>query len=86
MTQAPTTHIPRVPQPMGIKTVTTTQGHSQLISCNLVNTVNTKPTSIPVVISQAPTPMTQAYSLPPPIHIALHSTSTPFTLLNPWQM
>ena len=30
--------------------------------------------------------MTQAYSLPPPIHSAPHSTSTIFTLLNPWQM
>ena len=35
MTQAPPTHIPRVPQPMG------TQGHSQPISYNLVNKVNT---------------------------------------------
>ena len=62
-----------------------TQVHSQPISYHVVNTVNTKPTSIPVVTSQAPTPMTQ-YSLPPPIHSAPHSTSTPFTLLNPWQM
>ena len=80
MTQAPPTHIPRVPQPIG------TQVHSQPISFHVVNTVNTKPTSIPVVISQAPTPKTQDYSLPPPMYSALHSTSTPFTLLNPWQM
>ena len=90
-THAPTTNqIPKIPQPMGTKAVTSTQVYSQPISCNydtntnLVNTINTQPTSMPVVISQAPIPITQTYSSPPPIHSVPNSTT--LQLLNPWQM
>ena len=75
---------------MGTKAVTSTQVYSQPISCNydtntnLVNTINTQPTSMPVVISQAPIPIIQTYSSPPPIHSVPNSTT--LQLLNPWQM
>jgi len=65
---------------MGTKTVTSTQGYSQPISCNydtntnLVITINTQPTLIAVVISQTPIPITQTYSSPPPIHSVPNST------------
>ena len=75
---------------MGTKAVPSTQGYSQPISCNydtktnLINTINTQPTSMPVAILQVPIPITQTYSSPPPIHSVPNSTT--LQLLNPWQM
>ena len=85
-THAPT-QIPKVPQPMGSKAASNPQPISQPVSYNydtnpnLTYTINTQLTQI----SQAPIPIPQSYSSPPPpIHSVPNSAT--LQLLNPWQI